>query len=275
VEPPRKNKALEASSNDPGQSLVTEIPMRQSNPFLSVPHTAILLVWVLAATAVFGIAVILCSFFSRTGDFLHRIARLWANSILWVSRAKVTVTGAEKLDPDRSYIYMPNHQSNADIPLLLGRLPVQFRWLAKAELFKIPIFGRAMGKVGYISIDRSDRKSAFESLARAAATIRNGTSVLIFPEGTRSRDGRILPFKKGGFVLSVDAGVPIVPIIIRGTREVNAKGSFMIRSVPVSMEILDPVETSGYTRKTKDQLLEKIRAILIEKCEPDKRGDQC
>jgi 1-acyl-sn-glycerol-3-phosphate acyltransferase len=166
---------------------------------------------------------------------------------------------------------MPNHQSNADIPLLLGRLPVQFRWLAKAELFRIPIFGRAMRGVGYISIDRSNRKSAFESLERAARTIRSGTSVLIFPEGTRSRDGRILPFKKGGFVLSVDAGVPIVPIIIRGTRDIIPKGHFLIRPAPVTMEILDPVETADYTRKTKDQLLERIRSIFIDAFESDRR----
>ena len=238
-------------------------------------QTLIIVVWTLLATVVIGIMVIIYSFFSRTGNGPHLLARFWANSILWVSRVKVRVSGAERLDPEKSYIYMPNHQSNADIPLLLGRLPVQFRWLAKAELFKIPIFGRAMRGVGYISIDRSNRKSAFESLARAAATIRNGTSVLIFPEGTRSRDGRILPFKKGGFVLSVDSGRPIVPIIIRGTRDIIPKGHFMIRPAPVSMEILEPVETAGYTRKTKDQLLEKIRAILIENFEQEERVERC
>lgn len=224
-------------------------------------------VWLFVATVTVGSIVILVSFFSRTGNFAHLLARFWANSILWAARAKVTVNGAEKLDPGRSYIYMPNHQSNADIPLLLGRLPVQFRWLAKAELFKIPIFGRAMRGVGYISIDRSNRKSAFASLAKAAETIRNGTSVLIFPEGTRSRDGKILPFKKGGFVLAVDSGVPIVPVIIRGTRESMPKGQFSIRPVPVTMDILEPVETSHYTRKTKDALLEKIRSTLIENYE--------
>ncbi len=234
-------------------------------------QTLIIVVWTLLATAVIASAVIIFSFFSRTGNGPHLLARLWANSILWVSRVKVTISGTEKIDPERSYIYMPNHQSNADIPLLLGRLPVQFRWLAKAELFKIPIFGRAMRGVGYISIDRSNRKSAFESLGRAARTIRNGTSVLIFPEGTRSRDGRILPFKKGGFVLSVDAGVPIVPIIIRGTRDIIPKGRFMIRPAPVTMQILDPVETAGYTRKTKDALLERIRSILIDNFEAEGR----
>ncbi len=234
-------------------------------------HTVIIVLWILLDTAVAGTTIILYSFFSRTGNGPHLLARLWANSILWVSRVRVTVTGAEKLDPHKSYIYMPNHQSNADIPLLLGRLPVQFRWLAKAELFKIPIFGRAMQGVGYISIDRSDRKSAFKSLERAARTIRNGTSVLIFPEGTRSRDGRILPFKKGGFVLSVDAGVPIVPIIIRGTRQIIPKGHFLIRPAPVIMEILDPVETADYTRKTKDELLERIRSRLIDNYEKERR----
>ncbi|MGA6924621.1 MAG: lysophospholipid acyltransferase family protein [Desulfosarcina sp.] len=234
-------------------------------------QTLILVLWIFVATFLIASTVIVCSFFSRTGNLPHLLARWWANSILWVSRAKITVTGTEKLNPGQSYIYMPNHQSNADIPLLLGRLPVQFRWLAKEELFKIPIFGRAMRGVGYISIDRSNRKSAFASLERAARTIRNGTSVLIFPEGTRSRDGNILPFKKGGFVLSVDAGVPIVPIIIRGTGSIIPKGHFMIRPAPVSMRILDPVETAGYTRKTKDQLLDRIRSILIDHIQEEER----
>jgi 1-acyl-sn-glycerol-3-phosphate acyltransferase len=234
-------------------------------------QTLVIVLWFILVTVVIASTVIICSFFSRTGNLPHVLARFWANSILWVARAKVTVTGAEKLTPGQSYIYMANHQSNADIPILLGRLPVQFRWLAKAELFKIPIFGRAMRGVGYISIDRSNRKSAFESLKQAALTIRNGTSVLIFPEGTRSRDGRILPFKKGGFVLAVDAGVPVVPIIIKGTGGVMPKGQFMIRPAPVTMEIMDPVETSDYTRKTKDALLERIRTILIENVEGRER----
>lgn len=236
-------------------------------------QTVAVALWTLVATILFGLAAICASFFSHTGNFPHLIGRLWANSILWVTRARITVTGIEKLDLNRSYIYMPNHQSNADIPLLLGQLPVQFRWLAKAELFKIPIFGQAMRGVGYISIDRSNRKAAFESLARAAATIRGGTSVLIFPEGTRSPDGELLPFKKGGFVLAVDAGVPIVPIVIRGTRDMAPKGRFVIHRVPVSMEILDPVETAGHTRKTKDALLEQVRGLLQTRLDAGARKD--
>lgn len=229
--------------------------------------TVIILLWTILATIIIGIIVIIISFFSKTGNIPHLLARLWANSILWVSGAKVTVQGAEKLNSKKSCIYMANHQSNADIPVVLGRLPVQFRWLAKEELFKIPLFGRAMRGVGYISIDRSNRKKAFESLKRAADTIRNGTSVLIFPEGTRSPDGRILPFKKGGFILAVDSGVPIVPVIIHGTRKITPKGNFLIHPAPIVIQILDPVETADYTRKQKDELLEKIRTIFIENFE--------
>ena len=235
-------------------------------------HTVAIVLWILISTVLIGSMVILCSCFSRNGNLLHLMARFWANGILWMSRVRVTVIGSENLQPGRSYIYMANHQSNADIPVLLGRLPVQFRWLAKAELFKIPIFGRAMRKVGYISIDRSNRKSAFGSLEQAARTIRNGTSVMIFPEGTRSRDGSLLPFKKGGFVLAVDAGVPIVPVIIKGTGDIIPKGKIMVRSAPVTMEILEPVETADYTRKTKDALLEKIRAILSDHLKDDSHG---
>jgi 1-acyl-sn-glycerol-3-phosphate acyltransferase len=230
--------------------------------------------WILLATIFLGSTVILVSFFTKTGNFPHLIARLWGRSILWVSGVKVTVKGLEKLNPNQSYIYMANHQSNYDIPVLLGKLPVQFRWLAKAELFRIPVFGRAMQGCGYISIDRSNRKLAFESLARAAKTIRNGTSVMIFPEGTRSFDGRLKDFKKGGFVLSVDAGVPIVPVIIMGTWSIMPRTRFRIESSSVTIEIQEPIETKEYTRKTKDELIKKIRDIMIRQTEPSLTGEQ-
>ena len=225
-------------------------------------HTAIIVVWVIWVTLVLGIMVILVAFFSRNGNFPHLIARAWARSILIVACIPVRVEGIDNLKIDGSYILMANHQSNFDIPVLLGCLPVQFRWLAKAELFKIPIFGRGMRGCGYISIDRSNRKSAFRSLAEAAQKIRNGVSVLIFPEGTRSWDGEIQPFKKGGFVLSVDAGVPIIPIIITGTRAVMPKGKLLIRKQTVAMKILAPITTSDYTRKTKDDLMEVVKDTI-------------
>jgi 1-acyl-sn-glycerol-3-phosphate acyltransferase len=230
-------------------------------------HTSIIVVWVIFATIILGTSVILVAMFSKKGNFAHRIARFWGRSILFVSRVHVDVHGLENIPSGSSCILMANHQSNFDIPVLLGCLPVQFRWLAKEELFRIPIFGRGMRGCGYISIDRSNRKLAFASLREAARKIREGVSVLIFPEGTRSSDGKIRPFKKGGFVLSVDAAVPIVPIVIFGTRAIMPKGRLLIQSQDVRMDILPPIATSDYTRKTKDDLMEKVRSTICERFE--------
>ena len=225
-------------------------------------RTLYIAIWVVFATLVLGLLVIFLSFFVRSGNPMHKIARFWGRSLLIVSRVKVSVKGLSNIDRSQSYIYMSNHQSNFDIPVLLGYLKVQFRWLAKMELFKIPIFGRAMRKAGYISIDRNNRESAFESLKTAARKIKSGASVLIFPEGTRSRDGKIRPFKKGGFVMAVDSGVPIVPIVITGTRSIMAKGSFRINPGKVSMVIHQPIQTSVYTRETKEALMERVRRFI-------------
>ena len=225
-------------------------------------QTVFIVVYVVLATIVLATVVIIVAFFSKEGNAPHLVARAWARSILFVSGIHVQVNGLENLNVGGSCILMPNHQSNFDIPVLLGCLPIQFRWLAKAELFKIPIFGRGMRGCGYISIDRSNRKSAFQSLAEAATKIRNGVSVLIFPEGTRSWDGKILAFKKGGFVLSVDAGVPIVPIIIFNTWSIMPKGRLRIRTQSVCMNILAPIPTSGYTRETKDDLMDTVRNTI-------------
>lgn len=240
-----------------------------------VCHTACIYAWTIFATTVFGILAIVVSFFSSNGDGVHHVARAWGKSILWVSGVRVKIKGSVPNWQSRSYVYMSNHQSNYDIPVLLSALPVQFRWLAKAELFKIPIFGRSMRGAGYISIDRSNRKSAFKSLARAAAMIRNGTSVMIFPEGTRSSDGVLLPFKKGGFVLAVDAGVPIIPIAITGTHEIMPKGRMLIYRRPVRIDVGNPIQASDYTRKTKDDLMARVREAMSEVATLAAEGGGC
>lgn len=236
-------------------------------------QTVCIIVWTVLVTFFWGIVVILASFIINNENFTHNLAKIWAKSILFAGRIRVTVTGYSNIDPGRSYIYMSNHQSNFDIPVLLAYLDIQFRWLAKAELFKIPIFGYAMKRAGYISIDRSNRKSAFESLKEAAKKIRNGVSVLIFPEGTRSRDGNIRPFKKGGFALAVDSGVPVVPIVIHGTWSIMSKKGIRIKPGNVVIEILKPIETSDYTRKTRDDLMEKVGQAICRSFEKG-RGKQ-
>ncbi|MDQ1330685.1 MAG: 1-acyl-sn-glycerol-3-phosphate acyltransferase [Thermodesulfobacteriota bacterium] len=233
--------------------------------------TAAIIVWIVLTTGIFGILAILASFVDLKGRLPHKVAGIWARSILAASPIEVTVTGLSNIDPAKSYVYMSNHQSNYDIPVLLGHLPVQFRWLAKIELFRIPLFGYAMKRAGYICIDRSNRESAFESLKKAAGIIRDGVSVMIFPEGTRSRDGNIGSFKKGGFVLAIESGVPILPVIIRGTFSVMPKSRLLIKPGKVTLEILKPVETTGFTRETKDALMEKIGNIMREHVEAEKK----
>jgi 1-acyl-sn-glycerol-3-phosphate acyltransferase len=227
-------------------------------------QTIAIALWTVFVTVIFGYLSILLSVVGNNGNWSHISARIWGRSILAASGIRVRVTGMERIDPAKSYIFMSNHQSNFDIPVLLAYLKVQFRWLAKEELFKIPFFGYAMQRVGYISINRSDRRSAFLSLKRAAQIIRGGVSVLIFPEGTRSLDGQIRPFKKGGFILALDAGVPIVPVVIRGTRSIMPKERLRIRSGRVTLEILAPIDTTAYTRKSKEDLIAAVRRAICE-----------
>jgi 1-acyl-sn-glycerol-3-phosphate acyltransferase len=225
-------------------------------------RTAAILLWVVAATLVMGLTVIALSLSVATARGVHRVARAWGRSILAVSGVRVQVTGAERIDRAAAFIFMSNHQSNFDIPVLLGHLPVPFRWLAKAELFKIPVFGRAMRGAGYIPIDRSDRAAAIASLQKAADAVAGGVSVVIFPEGTRSRDGALKPFKKGGFVMAVQAGVPIVPVALKGTFDIMPKDRLLIRPREVTLEIGEPIATTAYGIETKEALMDEVRSAL-------------
>jgi len=234
----------------------------EPNSFITLLRTAAIYVWVIFSTLLFSLLAIATSLVTRSGNSVHRVGRMWSRSILAASGIQVAVSGMERIDPARPYIFMSNHQSNFDIPVLLAHLPVQFRWLAKAELFKIPVFGRAMRGAGYISIDRADREAAFKSLGEASEAIRKGVAIMIFPEGTRSLDGTLKPFKKGGFVLAVDAGVPIVPVTIRGTHAIMAKRTWIIRPRDVAVEVGEPIDTSDCTRATKEALMERVRAAI-------------
>jgi len=234
-------------------------------------RTMIIVIFALPATVFFSSLTILASFITKNSDLPYNVTKTWAKFLLAVSRIKVTVKGLYNIRPDRSYIYMSNHQSNFDIPVALAYLPFKFRWVAKAELFKIPIFGSAMYKSGHINIDRSNRRAAYKSLKTAAKNIQEGISVLIYPEGTRSKDGNIRPFKKGGFLLAVESGTPIVPVIIHGTWPIMPKNKIIIKPGNVTIEIKAPIVTKDYNRKTKDELLEKVRNIICESFDKGKR----
>lgn len=219
------------------------------------------------ATVFFAFLAILLSLWKDDGDYSHVAGRIWARLILLVSRVRVSVQGLHHLDPGVTCIYMVNHQSMFDILVLQGYVLVQFRWLAKQELFRIPVFGPAMARAGYVSIDRSNRRSAHKSLSEAARKISQGVSVVVFPEGSRSPQGKIMPFKPGGFHLAMRAGRPIVPVVIRGTHDIMPKGSLRISPGHVVVSINAPIETASYAKGDKNLLMERVRFVMNQDLE--------
>ncbi len=191
-------------------------------------------------------------------DYLHNYSRLWARVSLKLAGVKLTVTGQEHLQPNQAVIYMSNHQSNFDILALFAGLPGQFRWLAKEELFQVPLFGLAMRRCGYIPLDRSNRKKAIHSMNEAACRIKNGTSVIIFPEGTRSADGELQDFKKGGFMLALKAQVPILPVTISGSYNVMSKNSARIHGGTIAVTILPAIDSAGLRTTDRDSLMKQV-----------------
>jgi 1-acyl-sn-glycerol-3-phosphate acyltransferase len=227
-------------------------------------------IWILivaVTTIVIGPIIILILFIphlDRGARFTYRyLALLWARINLTLSGVRVNVIGAEKVDRDKSYIVMSNHQSNFDVLALATRLPLQLRWVAKRELMKVPIFGFAIKKMGMIIIDRKDPEKAHESMKAADEKIKSGLSVIILPEGTRSRDGRLLEFKKGGFIMALSTRTPILPVTINGSRFCLPRGGlFSLRPGKIQLIIHDLVEVAELTIEDRDSLLEQIRGII-------------
>jgi len=209
--------------------------------------------------------------FDRNGNIVHHYARWWAKIQLLVSGVRVKVGGLEHLDKETPYIYMSNHQGSYDIFALLSCLPVQFRWIGKKELFAIPILGWAMGAANYISIDRSGRRRALESIERAVRKIKGGVSVVIFPEGTRSRDGSIQPFKRGGFTLALKSGVPIIPITINGSRDVMPRDSMRVRPGEIRVSVDRAIHTTPFSLRERNVLMEKVRETIERNLAADGR----
>lgn len=199
------------------------------------------------------------SLFDREGEGVHKIARLWARMYLFFSGIDVSIKGTENI-PDLPCIFMCNHQSALDIYSLLACLPLSFRWVAKRQLFNIPFFGWAMKKAGYISLDRENPREALKAIEKAAAKIREGTNIIVFPEGTRSVDGVLLPFKKGVFSLAIQAGVPVVPVGIYGTSALQPKGSLIpVKKGVIYINIGRPVFISDKRASEKNRIMAEVR----------------
>ncbi len=209
---------------------------------------------------ILGIACVIGSFVSRGWPTL--MARTWGNINLWASGVKVDVRGLENINKLGPYIFVSNHQGWFDIFTALGKLPLPFSWLAKEELFKIPVLGHAMYRAGYIPIDRKDRRKALSGMNRAAEVIQRGTSVFVFPEGTRSTDGVIRDFKKGGFVLAAKSQQPIVPISISGSYRILHKNSWAIHPGEIRLSISRPIRAEGSDSRNRDLLMKQVREAI-------------
>lgn len=227
--------------------------------------------WVVCTVALAAVAVLI-GWIGPRGHLVSRIARLWSWCLVVASGLRLDVRFEEPLKGGEGgaeggsghYVYMSNHQSMYDIPVLLATLPTRTQFLAKASLFRIPLFGQAIKVGGFVPVERGDRVRGREAFEQAVERIVAGNSILVFPEETRSRDGDLLPFKKGGVLLALKSGLPVVPVGIRGTREVRGKGSILIRPRTVEVRYGRPLDLSGHTIQERTELTRRVRQRVAE-----------
>lgn len=207
--------------------------------------------------------------FDRDGILAYRISRFWAWGTLKLCGIRLTVQGLEGLDPNRQYIFIANHQSYIDIPALVQALSqFQLRWIAKKELFWIPLFGWILWTSKHIVVDRSSLSGAMNSLSKARERIEKGISVVVFPEGTRSHHGDLLPFKRGGFLLAFKSQTPIVPVTLKGSGTVWSRGEWRIRSGEIEIVMGKPVSVDRYRAEDLKLLLNRVRAEIESHSHP-------
>jgi 1-acyl-sn-glycerol-3-phosphate acyltransferase len=224
---------------------------------------ALLNVALIAVATILGsVAALLGRLLDSSGDSVVRLAAWWSRSICWLAGVRITVERQTELDPTRPYVFMSNHLSTLDIWAAYVAIPVPVRMIAKKQLSRIPLFGWAMAAGRFIFIDRQNAVAARRSIERAKERIHDGDSVLIFPEGTRSRDGKLGAFKKGGFHLAIDAGVPIVPLAMEGTRELMPRGSLLLRPGRMRVTVGAPIPTEGLSSEDRDALLERVHGTI-------------
>ena len=205
---------------------------------------------------------IVAGIFDRTGNLSHRVSRLWCRLLCQLNGVKVEINGLENILSDRPQIFVSNHQGYFDIFALSGYLPVQIRWIAKSSLFKIPFLGWAMMAAGYIPVERDNRKKAYEAFNKTLEKIKEGCSIIIFPEGTRSEDGEIGPFKKGSNLIASRTKSPMVPVTIIGSGDIIKKGSARINPGSIQVVISPPVEPSA-DKKRNEEVLQSIRETIV------------
>lgn len=202
-------------------------------------------------------------------DFVHPFAKFGCKVWIRSFGARVHVSGQEHLQPNQSYVFAANHQSNVDPPFLFAYLGPITGAIAKKELTKFPVMKQGFPLAHVVPIDRRNRESAIESTRRGAAELKKGYSLMAFPEGTRTVDGRVKEFKKGVFFMAIEAGVPVVPVVVNDTRLVWRKGATIITPGDIYLEILPPVSTAGYNEGNIEELVERVRSQIVPRVRMD------
>jgi 1-acyl-sn-glycerol-3-phosphate acyltransferase len=217
--------------------------------------------WIACAlsTAFWATVSILSSFISGSGRLQHFCMRRWSKDNLWLSRTRVEIEGLENIDPARPQMFVANHSGLHDILSLAANLPIQFRWIAKKSLFRVPFMGWHMRRSGYISIDRDNPRDLAKSMAQAAKTIKSGINAIAFPEGTRSKTGELGKFYGGTFSLAMRTGVPITPISLEGSYRVIVPMTLQVNpGVILRIKIDRPIELSLYTKADRHRLMDEV-----------------
>lgn len=223
--------------------------------------------WLVPITVIGVSLTILFSFLDRSGRMMHQVARWWGQALLHFGRITVQVEGLEHLVPGQTYIYAANHRSNFDIYLLLAFLPGPFAFIAKESLFRIPLFGQALHRMGCVPVNRENVQQAIRSLNRAAAKVKEGASLAIYPEGTRATIPELLPFKKGVFIMAMRGGQPVAPVALSGTRFIQPRGTIRVRPGPVKIVVSPPIFPQNYRRK--EELMAAVYQSLAASYDPD------
>jgi len=224
--------------------------------------------WILAIliSGLIGIPTLIFSFLLGK-NIIHHASKLWGRVICFISGVEVELSGMENINRDGPQVFISNHQGFFDIFAITGFFNVSFLWIAKQSLFRIPVIGWAMSRAGHISIDRSHRKKSGLQLEKAIEEIKKGKSIVIFPEGTRTKDGRLGKFKKGSLFLAIKSQVPIVPVTIIGSYDILKKGEMRIKPGKIHIKIDTPFEADSLVQDSKIIILEKIRNIIEKNLE--------
>ena len=220
---------------------------------------------------VLGIPLLLYAAITGNTDVLYRVGAYCAGLVLRIAGVQLEVHGREKIPLDRAVVFMANHQSNADPPALAAALPPVL-FLAKKEAFRIPVLGRAMRMRGFVPVDRTNRERAARAIDEAAEALRSGRSFLVYPEGTRSPDGRLQPFRKGVFVMALKAGAPIVPVSVSGATRIMRKGEWAMHSGLIRITLQDPVRTDNRSLDDRDQVMQEVRHAILQGLEKEEWG---